>query len=179
MLRLDVSSCQALVVSQRWLEKVTEDGDCVVWTAAKDFNGYGKVALDGRAVYVHRAAWVAAHGRDVPEGLTIDHLCRNRACVRPDHLEAVTHKVNVLRGETVPARRKAQTHCLRGHELAGDNVKISARGERICLACRLAKGRRKSALLAQARRAVGLSYREYVAQYGQSQEVARALIDAG
>ncbi len=41
MLRLDVSACQALVVSQRWLEKVTEDGDCVVWTAAKDFDGYG------------------------------------------------------------------------------------------------------------------------------------------
>lgn len=83
MLRLDVSACQALVVSQRWLEKVTEDGDCVVWTAAKDFDGYGKVGLDGRLLMAHRVAWVAHHGQDIPEGLTIDHLCRTRACVLP------------------------------------------------------------------------------------------------
>lgn len=86
----------------------------------------------------------------VPTGLTLDHLCRNRACVNPSHLEPVTHRVNILRGESPSAKNAVKTHCPAGHRLAGEHLYIRpATGVRACYTC--IKRRKKE------RRAAGLS----------------------
>lgn len=82
--------------------------------------GYGIYGGNG-GKRAHRLTYEALVG-EIPEGLELDHLCRIRRCVNPAHLEPVTHRVNILRGDTFAARKKAQTHCVNGHELAGHNA---------------------------------------------------------
>lgn len=103
---------------------------CVVWTGKLNQDGYGQ----------HRLVWKAVGGPP-PGGkgsarMTLDHLCRNRACVNPAHLELVPHRVNVLRGDTPAARKAAQTHCVKGHEFTPENTYRRPEGERECRACR-------------------------------------------
>ena len=80
-----------------------------------------------------------AYGGSVPDGYDLDHLCRIRHCVNPEHLEAVTHRENVLRGDGLAAINSAKTHCIRGHEFAGDNLleSVGKNGHirRSCRAC--------------------------------------------
>jgi hypothetical protein len=84
---------------------------------------------------VHRVAYTDAVG-PIPDGLTIDHLCRTRTCVNPAHLEPVSLAENIRRAAE---HRPLLTHCQRGHELCDDNLFINQRGERQCLTCRRAK----------------------------------------
>jgi hypothetical protein len=108
---------------------------CIAWTAFKLPNGYGRVSFKGQLLYTHRLAYQEQIG-PIPEGLMIDHLCRNRACVNVDHLEPVTNRVNILRGETVPAAMAAKTHCPQGHPYDEANtVWVSGGHHRRCLAC--------------------------------------------
>lgn len=89
-----------------------------------------------KTVTVHLAIYEFVNGR-IPEGCDPDHLCRNRNCINPDHIEVVTHKVNVLRGSGHTAINARKTHCIRGHEFTTDNT-ISAytnNGGRKCRAC--------------------------------------------
>jgi hypothetical protein len=109
-------------------------GHCHLWTGTPTAKGYGRFWLNGRNIRAHHYAYVQAHG-PIPAGHEIDHLCRNRLCVNPAHLEAVTHRVNVLRSSNVAAIRAAQTHCCRGHHLAGSNLRIRPNGTRQCIAC--------------------------------------------
>jgi hypothetical protein len=102
---------------------------CWLWVGAVNSAGYGKIQLGGRLVHSHRAAYTAANG-DIKPGLQIDHLCRVRSCCNPLHLEAVSASENVRRGHI--ARRK--THCKRGHELSGGNVRVRPNA-RFCRAC--------------------------------------------
>jgi hypothetical protein len=94
---------------------------CWVWVAATDSCGYGKFNIDGRIVGAHRVSY-EFHKGPIPYGLELDHLCRIPSCVNPIHLEAVTHKENVRRGESRGQYNKTKTHCPQGHEYTKENT---------------------------------------------------------
>lgn len=96
--------------------------------------GYGNAYWEGERWEAHRAAYVMLVG-PIPDGYHVDHLCRNRACCNPAHLEPVPPRVNLLRGESPSAKQARQTHCLNGHELAGANLRPTNRGKRECAVC--------------------------------------------
>jgi hypothetical protein len=119
------------------MTKLPDANGCLVWTGPSNGNGYGKLRLGGRAgrgFFAHRFAYTALVG-PIPDGLVLDHLCRNRSCVRPDHLEAVTQRINSLRGESPAAYHAVKTHCPAGHAYDEANTHISKRGSRSCRAC--------------------------------------------
>jgi len=120
--------------AERFWAKVQKSEGCWLWTARKN-NGYGSFSLtDSNAtVFAHRWAYQSIVG-PVPEGTELDHLCRTRACVRPDHLEPVAHRENVLRGEGLAAKQARKTHCPKGHEYTSENTRRYA-GRRYCRQC--------------------------------------------
>ena len=81
---------------KRFWDKVEITPQCWLWCGAKNQNGYGRFRLDGRTQVAHRVSWYWKHG-DIAPDLELDHLCGVRACVRPDHLEAVSHFTNLQR----------------------------------------------------------------------------------
>jgi hypothetical protein len=133
---------------ERVLNRVDDVNGCWVFQGAKSW-GYGVLGTgrrgDGtrRMTSAHRVVYEALVG-PVPEGLDLDHLCRNRACVNPTHLEPVTRQVNLLRGLTIPAAHAAKTHCPQGHAYDEANTHVY-RGMRLCRACDREKHRRRYA----------------------------------
>lgn len=122
-----------------WFVPITETG-CWVWTrccssgrTSRTIGGYGRLRKNRRDWLAHRVSYEVLRG-PIPEGMTIDHLCRVRCCVNPDHLEIATVRDNVLRGDGWMAKNARKTHCLRGHELTPDNVYPCPKG-RHCKAC--------------------------------------------
>jgi hypothetical protein len=109
---------------------------CWMWTAALN-QGYGYVGWEGRTRKAATVIYELLRG-PVPPGLELDHLCRVTACVNPWHLEAVTHRVNILRGESPAAHHAVKTHCSQGHPYTPNNIR-SFRGERRCRACSQAR----------------------------------------
>ena len=113
--------------------------------------GYGMVPWGGgKYRMAHRVAWELFRG-PIPEGLQLDHLCRNGACINPNHLEPVTGRENTLRGFGVASMRAKQTHCKRGHEFNESNTRMLDR-HRICRTCKREYERERS----KRRRAAGL-----------------------
>lgn len=112
--------------------KVEPTGFCWEWTGSKA-NGYGQIWSGGRLVRAHRVAYELLVGQ-IPDGLFLDHLCRNRACVNPDHLEPVTNGENARRSPLMN-RYVGMTHCKRGHEFTAANTRRSTAGTRVCRAC--------------------------------------------
>lgn len=117
---------------ERFWSHVEKSSTCWNWTGAKA-HGYGRYRWMGRADGAHRVAYQLLAG-PIPDGLELDHLCRNRACVRPDHLDPVTARVNLLRGVSAGAMNANKRHCPQGHWYTPGNT-ITRPGGRHCRAC--------------------------------------------
>lgn len=118
-----------------WLRVDKGDGaGCWQWRGNLNPKGYGTFSVNKRPVQAHRYAYVLLVG-SIPEGLQLDHLCRNRGCVRPTHLEPVTNRENMLRGDTFQGINARKTHCKWGHPFDEVNTYRKADGTRKCRAC--------------------------------------------
>lgn len=133
----------------RFWSKVDTSGECWIWLAAGK-GGYGSFRVEGRSVAAHRFSWEIANGA-IPEGLVLDHLCRQPACVNPAHLEPVTTGENMRRGLKTYALR---TTCKNGHDITDlANVKVRSNGRRECRVCARASWHRSPAAERQRARA--------------------------
>lgn len=130
---------------------------CLTWIAYVLPNGYGRFQWNGEVRGAHVVAYEVRHG-EIPKRLdgdraVVDHLCRNRDCVNVDHMELVTNRVNILRGETIIAANAAKTHCPRGHEYTPENTYVHPTGgDRHCRICMKAARERRSVREKAARR---------------------------
>lgn len=120
-------------VEARFLGRVRKTDSCWLWVGAKRPDGYGQIGIGFGRVLAHRLAYTLANGL-IPDGLQIDHLCRKPPCVNPEHLEAVTPKVNTARGISVSTFNRLKTHCPQGHPYDGDNL-VFMKGSRCCRLC--------------------------------------------
>jgi len=114
--------------------------ECWLWTGAKA-DGYGRLCRNRNWFYAHRVSFGMA-GNVIPDGLQLDHLCRNRSCVNPVHLEVVSNWENTLRGQNHAAKLASVTHCPHGHPYDPTNTYVGVDGHRRCRACRRFNGRR-------------------------------------
>jgi hypothetical protein len=114
----------------------SELGECWTWAACIQRGGYALFGIKaGESVTAHRFGYELWIG-PIPEGLELDHLCRVRHCVRPDHLDPVTGKINQERSPVSPAGINGRkTKCIRNHELSGDNLFVDSQGKRQCRIC--------------------------------------------
>lgn len=113
---------------------IDPESGCWLFTGYRTPNGYGRFSINGNAIYAHRAAYML-HVGPIPDGLVIDHLCRVRSCVNPQHLEATTQQENILRGESLSAVGLRTNRCKHGHEYTGANTHILPDGKRRCRRC--------------------------------------------
>lgn len=118
--------------------KVEKTATCWLWRGHIGRLGYGVFSMYRKLAKAHRVSYEWAKG-PIGEGLEIDHLCRVRHCVNPEHLEAVTHSTNMRRSLSPPGFHAAKTHCLRGHPFDETNTYLGSKGERFCRKCGIAR----------------------------------------
>lgn len=127
-------------LAMRLWTSATWENNCLVWKNTLTDGGYGRLdmprslGMEKKYFLAHRLAYNLTRG-NLPEDLTLDHLCRNRACINPAHLEPVTHKENTLRGKGFSAQFAKRDACVNGHPFTEENI-YKWRGARICKACR-------------------------------------------
>lgn len=124
-------------VEDRFWSKVEKTDGCWVWRGTLTKTGHGHFWLEGRMVRAHRLSYTMLVG-EIPNGLSLDHLCRDKLCVNPAHLEAVPQIENVLRGAGPTAENAKKEVCKNGHPLSGRNLKLkpqNGRPHRYCREC--------------------------------------------
>ena len=152
---------------------VRKDGatGCWVWTGARNPCGYGELSFQGKHWRAHRLMYVTFVG-SIPARASLDHLCRNRACCNPEHLEPVSHAENVARGA---ARAEFTGMCRNGlHPL--DSYVVEG-GKRRCGPCIRERERKRNRLITQAANLLGMSNDAYRAEYGSSIKVAEDFLN--
>lgn len=107
---------------------------CWISDRATTATGYTRIRVDRRSQATHRMAYIAWVG-PLADDQEIDHLCRQRACCNPQHLEAVTHRENIRRSDTAWALIHRTRRCKRGHEMTEDNVRLLTNGAQACRTC--------------------------------------------
>jgi hypothetical protein len=145
MLRDSRGRFEKMPLENQFWSKVEISGDCWFWRGARNWAGYGVFKFGKTNTPAHRVAYRLIKGQ-IPKGKTLDHLCRNRGCVNPDHLEPATMRENLLRSEeTLASRNLAKTHCAHGHPLSGGNLLERTKNGhpiRICRECNRIKALR-------------------------------------
>ena len=126
-----------LLFIERFLTKIEiAPNGCWIWTGALNNGGYGVITKTGSRVGTHQISYELYKGA-IPEGCEIDHLCRNPSCANPDHLEAVTHRENLLRSPSMGNNQQLRkTHCPHGHPYDLFNTQRTPTGKRHCRICR-------------------------------------------
>jgi hypothetical protein len=113
----------------RFLAKVNKTDNCWFWTGYKNPKGYGKITVNYKPIMAHRYSY-EYYIDSIPKGLVLDHLCENKDCVNPAHLEPVTNQENLIRGKVGQKNaihHKSKTHCKNGHEYTEENTKYIQR----------------------------------------------------
>lgn len=137
MQRVRQDALEVAAKNPRFLNKINKTDGCWLWTGAVSTNGYGAFAYGGtKTAYAHRIA-LAGSGVVLEDAMVIDHLCRNRLCVNPDHLEQVPQRQNVNRG----LQGAMKTHCPQGHPWIEENQYVRPNGRKMCLPCRNERNR--------------------------------------
>lgn len=128
-------------IERRFFAKVEKTPTCWLWNGSSNGRGYGELRIDRVKRYAHRVSHELFVG-PIPAELQIDHLCRTPGCVRPDHLEAVPARINILRSGAPDAQRRrhaAKTHCPQSHPYDETNTYIDRKNRRHCKTCTLAR----------------------------------------
>lgn len=123
-------------VEERFWEKVNKTDTCWVWTASGT-RGYGRMWVNGSNEFAHHIS-LSLVGREIPEGLEVDHLCRNPSCVRPDHLEIVTRRENNIRRPHVTEKLKKEM-CGQGHRLTPSNTQSLTMKKGLYITCKICR----------------------------------------
>ena len=126
--------CVIQAIKERYIPEPISG--CWIWLGIPDKDGYGRFRIRKSQMPAHRVVYEFMKS-PIPVGLTLDHKCRNKICVNPNHLEPVTNKINILRGVGAAAINSRKTQCLNKHRLSSDNLVKSYlnKGQRVCAIC--------------------------------------------
>ena len=129
---------------QRAWSRIRKSSDgCWLQTSGLNYGGYGSYSIAGRTVRTHRFMYVVHRG-PIASDVVLDHLCRNRACCNPEHLDPVANELNVERGMSPSAVNARKSHCLRGHPFDAENTEVRPGGGRACKECRRIRDREET-----------------------------------